>query len=138
MIALGFFALAIMFYRVGGLVSHATDIAIAVVGLSAIAIAGLWLLTLPWTAKYRACSRWFRDVSVSAGIAALVSSGTYALLLSRSPSFSHVRLYELRTLACFASGMWMGLLLSLLGSVEFWEPRQPSTWRTQMLRKRQV
>jgi hypothetical protein len=138
MIALGFFIMAIVFRRGGGLVSHAIEIAIALVGLSAIAVVGLWLITLPWMAKYRHSSKWFRDVAIAGGLAALVSSGGHSLLLSRPQYFTRVTSLELQIVSFVLGGMWMGLLFSLLYSAEFWEPRRPSVWRDRMLRKRQV
>src|SRR5437870_1677124 len=86
-IALGLFTMGIAFRWSGGAVSDTTAIVIAVVGLSAIAVVGLWIITLPWTKKYRHSSKWFRDVAVAGGLAAFVSSGGHSLLLFRPQHF---------------------------------------------------
>jgi hypothetical protein len=138
MIALGLFIMAIAFRWRGGFVSHTTAIAIAVVGLSAMAVVGLWLVTLPWMTTYRRSSKWFRDVAVAGGFAALVSSGGHSLLLFRPQYLTRVTFFELQIVCFVLGGMWMGLLFSLLFSAEFWEPRRPSIRRDRMLRKRQV
>ncbi len=114
------------------------DFAGAALGLSGIALVGLWLITLPWMTKYRQSSKWFRDVAVVGGLAALLSSAGHLLLLFRAHHLSRVTFIELQIISFVLGGMWMGLLFSLLFSAEFWEPRRPSHWRTQMLRKRQV
>jgi hypothetical protein len=106
--------------------------------LAAIAVVGFWLVILPWTSKYRHSSRWLRDIAVAGGIAALVSSGGHSLLLVHGHALERARFFELQVLSYLAGGMWMGLLLSLMFSAEFWEPRGPSHWKTQMLRSRKV
>jgi hypothetical protein len=108
------------------------------IALLAIAIVGIWLIALPWTTKYRRSSRWFRDVAIAGGFAALLSSSGHALLLFHAHALSRVRFVELQTLVQVVSGMWMGLLFSLLFSAEFWEPRPPSHWRTRLLKGREI
>jgi len=114
------------------------DLAGVAIGLFGIAVVGIWLVALPWTRKYRRSSRWFRDVAVAGGLAALLSSGGHSLLLFRAHHLSRVTFIELQIISFVLGGMWMGFLFSLLFSAEFWEPRRPSHWRTHMLRKRQV
>lgn len=115
----------------------ATEIAVAVILLSGPVAIGLWLVALPWMARYRRSSRWFRDAALWGGIAAVASSTAHGLLVFRPHSFDQVTAYELRTAAVLLSGLWLGFLFSLLLNAEFWEPRRPSAWRTQMLKRRQ-
>jgi hypothetical protein len=105
--------------------------------LIVIAIIGFWLLVLPWTSKYRRSSRWFRDIAVFAGVAAVLSS-VHALLLLDGHSLSPVTFLEMKILAPVAFGTWIGLSLSLFHSSEFWEPRRPSPWRTRALKSRKI
>jgi hypothetical protein len=106
--------------------------------LFGIAIMGFWMMALPWTSKYRHSSRWFRDAAVFAGLAAVVSSGMYALLVFDGHSLSPVRFLEMKILAPFAFGVWIGISASLFNSSEFWEPRRPSPWRTRALARRKI
>jgi hypothetical protein len=114
------------------------EYAIAASFLIAIAAIGVWLIVLPWTAKYRRSSRWLRDVAIAGGIAALLSSSGHSVLLFYGHALDRARFLEVNVVSYLASGMWMGLLLSLVFSAEFWEPRGPSHWKTHMLRSRKV
>jgi hypothetical protein len=115
-----------------------TDLIGVGIALLFIAIIGFWLVALPWTSKYRRSSRWFRDVAVFAGIAAVLSSSVYAVLVFDGHSLSPVTVLAMKILAPFASGLWIGCSLSLLHSSEFWEPRRPSVWRTRALESRKI
>jgi hypothetical protein len=102
------------------------DLIVAGIALFAIGIVGLWLLALPWTSKYRRSSRWFRDVAVAAGLAAVFSSSGHALVLFYGHALSRVTFLEMQILSQVVSGIWMGLSFSLFHSSDFWEPRPPS------------
>src|SRR5438094_8852171 len=93
--------------------------------LVAIAAIGVWLVVLPWTPKYLRSSRWFRNIAVAGGIAAVVSSSGHTLLLLHGHALDWARFFELQVVSYLAGGMWMGLLFSLVFSAEFWEPRGP-------------
>jgi hypothetical protein len=115
-----------------------TDLIGVGIALLVIAIVGFWLIALPWTSKYRRSSRWFRDVSVFAGIAVVLSSTVYAVLVFDGHSLSPITFLEMKILAPFAFGIWIALSLSLFHSSEFWEPRRPSLWRTRALKSRKI
>ncbi|SRR6266498_688857 len=115
-----------------------TDLIGVGIALLVIAIIGFWLMALPRTSKYRRSSRWLRDIAVFAGIAAVLSSSVYAVLVFDGHSLSPVTFLEMKILAPFAFGLWIGLSLSLFHSSEFWEPRRPSLWRTRALKSRKI
>ena len=92
--------------------------------LSVIAISGLWLICLPFLR--RSSSRWFRQVAVGCGIAALLSTSGHALLFLQSHRFDQVRHFEVQTLSMIMSGFWLGLLLSLFCSRELWDSSSAS------------
>src|SRR5438128_1849125 len=101
--------------------SEAIGIALA---LGAIAISGLWLIVLPFLR--RSSSRWFQQVSVSCGVAALLSTSGHTLLLLQPHRFDHVRHFEVQTLSMVLGGVWMGLLISLFFSRELWDSHNVS------------
>ena len=92
--------------------------------LGAIALSGIWLMVLPFLRA--SSSRWFRQVAVSCGIAAVVSTAGHALLLLQPHRFDHVRHFEVQTLSMVTGGVWLGLLMSLFCSRELWNSRYTS------------
>ena len=94
--------------------------------LGAIAITGVWLIIVPFTPKRRSSSPWFRQVAISCGIAALLSTAGHALLLLQPHRFDRIQHFELQTVSMVLSGVWAGLLMSLFCSQELWDSHSTS------------
>ena len=95
-------------------------IGIAVV-LSVIAGSGVFLAFLAFRRPHS--SRWFRQVTVTCGIAGLLSTAGHALLLFQPHRFDRVQHFEVQTISMVLGGMWVGLLVSLFCSRELWGSR---------------
>jgi hypothetical protein len=121
----GIVFIAIAFAFIGLAILFRTHDAIGIaVSLSGISLVGIWFITLPFTATRRASSRWFRQVAITCGIAAVLSASGHALLFLQPHRFDRIQHFELQTASQFLGGLWLGLLLSLFWSEELWDSRK--------------
>jgi hypothetical protein len=92
-----------------------------------VAAGSIFFASAPFLPRYRAISRWMRAVFFSLALSGIAWSGIEFWLLSHSTQLTRQARWTLFQGQAILAGIFLGLLISLFFSPEFWRLRRRPT-----------